>query len=75
MIVTMPVKESHKGRKLYNNSLFITGASVEDSSSTISEFYKWEQDGFVPPVNLPQQEYLDSSKTQKISVTQQFSVQ
>ncbi|XP_060568308.1 isthmin-2-like [Ruditapes philippinarum] len=38
------------------------GSSQEESSSTISEFYKWEKEGFVPPMTLPEQDYLDSNK-------------
>ncbi|XP_045174832.2 isthmin-2-like [Mercenaria mercenaria] len=38
------------------------GSRQEESSSAISEFYKWEQDGFVPPMNLPEQQYLDPNE-------------
>ena len=32
------------------------------SAGTITEFYKWEQDGFVPPLKLPKHDDLDPSE-------------
>lgn len=40
---------------------FFSDGREEESTKTITEFYKWEGEDFVPPLKLPKHEDLDHS--------------
>ena len=39
--------------------LLVSGMNTEISAKTITEFYQWETEGFIPPIAKPEQEFLD----------------
>ena len=43
-------------------TFLFTGVDETDNSKTINEFYQWENEGFIPPVTKPQEEFLNHGK-------------
>ena len=43
-----------------------------DNSKTINEFYQWENEGFIPPVTKPQEEFLNHGKHTLQTVSNYF---
>ena len=39
---------------------YVSGMDTNFSAKTITEFYQWETEGFIPPIAKPEQEFLDS---------------
>ena len=44
---------------IYAVLLFFQGVDETVNSKTITEFYQWENEGFMPPASKPEQEFLD----------------